>query len=147
MINRQKTTVYLSGGMGNQLFQSAAGIRFGSSNLVFNISQLKNVFVLREFLLLLEGEKGITVKIQEKSPNFLFRKSHNLSLRSSQISNSNSFRKNTFNAISLLGFFICGINPKEIVTDISKEFFTQQRSCLNPNTYWAIFKKSPMLES
>ena len=93
MINRQKTTVYLSGGMGNQLFQIAAGIRFGSSNLVFNISQLKNDFALREFLFLLEREIAITVKIQEKSPNFLFRKSHNLTLRSSQISNSNSYVK------------------------------------------------------
>ena len=43
-------TVYLSGGLGNQLFQIAGGLQFKPKKIVINTSQINGNFDLSEFL-------------------------------------------------------------------------------------------------
>jgi hypothetical protein len=135
MSNRQKTNVYLSGGLGNQLFQIAAGIRFGSSNLVFNTSQLKNEFVLQEFLCVLSKKLGFTANIENKSPRFLFLKFHNLLIRSSQMSDSSSSSKKVLHIMIFLSFFFAGANPKKIITDSHIGVFSLKKRKISKPKY------------
>lgn len=76
--------VYLSGGLGNQLFQLAMGIHFRSKILFVNTSQIRGSYELHELIIFLSQRKGMKIIEDHTSPSAFFIKKHNLILRSSQ---------------------------------------------------------------
>jgi|694.fasta_scaffold122687_3 hypothetical protein len=85
MLNSQsKLILYLSGGLGNQLFQLATGIHFNSKVLVVNTSQVRGEFELQEFLKFLSRKRGIQIIQDHTTPSKCFIKRHNIVLRTTQ---------------------------------------------------------------
>jgi hypothetical protein len=77
-------TVYLSGGLGNQLFQIASGLQFKSKKIVINTSQINGKFDLSGFLQFIAKKHSLQVVEESTSPSSLFVKAHNFALRSTQ---------------------------------------------------------------
>ena len=77
-------TVYLSGGLGNQLFQIAGGLQFEPKRIVINTSQVNGRFDLTTFLQFVARNHGLQVIEDSTSPSAFFVKAHNLSLRSTR---------------------------------------------------------------
>jgi hypothetical protein len=85
MLNSQcQPKLYLSGGLGNQLFQLATGIQFNSKVLVVNTSQVRGDFELQEFLNFLSRKREIQIIQDHTAPSKSFIKRHNLVLRTTQ---------------------------------------------------------------
>jgi hypothetical protein len=76
--------VYLSGGLGNQLFQVASGLQLKSERITFNVSQIRGNFELNDFLGYLAQNRGIQVDVDTANPGKFFIATHNYILRSSQ---------------------------------------------------------------
>ena len=76
--------VYLSGGLGNQLFQLASGLRLDSKKLTVNISQIRGRFELYEFLNYLALRRSIQIDVVTAIPTRFFIAVHNYILRSTQ---------------------------------------------------------------
>ncbi len=85
--------VFLSGGLGNQLFQIASGLQLKSSKIIFNVSQIRGKFELSEFLGYLAQSRGIQVEVDTTNPGKLFLATHNYILRSTQWKKSLSLKK------------------------------------------------------
>lgn len=76
--------VYLSGGLGNQLFQIASGLRLNSKTLTVNISQIRGRFELHEFLNHLTHKRDVQIDVETATPTRFFIAAHNYILRSTQ---------------------------------------------------------------
>lgn len=85
--------IYLSGGLGNQLFQLASGLRLNSKRLTVNISQVRGSFELYEFLNHLEHKRGIQIDVETSNPTRIFISVHNYILRSTQWKKSAWFKR------------------------------------------------------
>lgn len=85
--------VYLSGGLGNQLFQLASGLQLNSKRLTVNISQIRGRFELYEFLNHLEHKRGIQIDVETSNPTRFFIAVHNYILRSTQWKKSVWFKR------------------------------------------------------
>lgn len=115
--NSNSVTVYLSGGLGNQLFQIAAGVNFAQESLIVNTSLLKEEFELDGLLILIAKSRQIRIVVQPTKPSWFFLKSHNATLRVSQIEKpgfkSASIRC-TLKICSQVGFMLSGYLPWQI---------------------------------
>jgi hypothetical protein len=85
--------VYLSGGLGNQLFQVASGLQLNSKRITFNISQIRGKFELNDFLNYLALKRGIQVDVDITNPSKFFIATHNYILRSTQWNESLFLKK------------------------------------------------------
>lgn len=79
-----RTTLYLSGGLGNQLFQIAFGMRLAGNTLRINTSQIRGDFELSSFVDYLAAKRAMEIELETSSPPRLFITLHNLILRSTQ---------------------------------------------------------------
>jgi hypothetical protein len=125
------TCVYLSGGLGNQLFQIAAGLRYSKGEMLINISQIKSEFELRDFLKQLGQYRRLRIRIDNSRPNWIFIKSYNLLLRSSQISKSSTTSKlfhRLIKSIALSGVLISEHSFVKVISDSYSRFSTPTRS-------------------
>jgi hypothetical protein len=114
-------TVYLSGGLGNQLFQIASGLQFKTKKLLVNTSQVNGKFELTEFLQFLAHKNGLQIIEDSTSPKFLFRKAHNFLLRSTRW--RGEFDLKNF-IVKLLGRII-----HSLWTLTLRDLYTDQDSC------------------
>lgn len=83
--------VYLSGGLGNQLFQFASGLKLNSKTLSVNVSQTRGNFELFGFLDYVANKRGMQIYVETTSPTRLFIAVHNYILRSTQWRKSAKF--------------------------------------------------------
>ena len=121
MLVREKSlTIYLSGGLGNQLFQIASGVKFAKEILIVNISMVRSEFELEQFLGALATQRGIRISIDKDRPGWFFTKSHNLILRRSQVSNIKLNRVILYLVTTFLaraGLFFSGYTPNQVYFD------------------------------
>ena len=85
--------VYLSGGLGNQLFQLASVLRLNSKTLTVNISQIRGRFELYEFLNYLTHKREVQIDVETATPTRFFIAVHNYILRSTQWKKSVWFKR------------------------------------------------------
>jgi hypothetical protein len=112
--------VYLSGGLGNQLFQLASGLRLNSKRLIVNISQIRGRFELYEFLNHLAHKRGIQIDVETSNPTRFFIAVHNYILRSTQWKKSVYLKKLPTDFASLVMRLRSPSGLNKFVTDYSR---------------------------
>jgi hypothetical protein len=112
--------VFLSGGLGNQLFQLAAGLRYSSSRVVVNVSQLSKPCELQDFMRFLEKKRSIEITIESSKPSLALQKAHNYLLRSKTWKKNSTFLKVMMKYSTQAIFFLAGVNPKNVLLDDSE---------------------------
>lgn len=117
--NLNRTTVFLSGGLGNQLFQIASGLQFESQQLEVNISQLHGKFELHQLLDFIAKERGIEVVIKSEKTSYFFTKAHNYLLRSSQWKFNSRAQELIGNLVIQAAIYISGIPAGRVYTDFT----------------------------
>lgn len=110
-------TVFLSGGLGNQLFQIARVLQSKSKSLVINISQLQSNFELEEFLKFVAQKRGLSIFIDVKKPSMLFRRAHNYLLRSGQWSKKSKTQEFVIKKSIQIAFFLSGVSSRYVSID------------------------------
>jgi hypothetical protein len=132
MLNRLNApTVFLSGGLGNQLFQIAAVLQIEPKVLIINTSQTRSYFELEEFLQFLAKKRGMTITIDSTKPSLLFCKAHNYLLRSKQWRIRSKFHKLLINRSIQIVFIASGISYKEI--NLEEDLVKHKK--VNPNSF------------
>jgi hypothetical protein len=124
-----RTTVFLSGGLGNQLFQIASGLQFESHLLEINISQLHGKFELHQLMDFIAKERGIEIFIKSESTSYIFTKAHNYLLRSSQWKIHPRFQELIGNLLIRSAIYISGVPAGRVYTD-----FTEFKKIISRNT-------------
>jgi hypothetical protein len=121
LLSKEKNlTIFLSGGLGNQLFQIASGVKFAGNSVIFNISLVKSEFELAELLEAIATQRKLKISIDEARPSWFFIKSHNLILRRSQIpqiKSSKSFLYMTITFLARIGLLFSGYTPNQVYCD------------------------------
>ena len=112
--------VFLSGGLGNQLFQLAAGLQLSSKFMVLNTSQLGESFELESFIRFLEKKRDINIVVETTKPTITFQKAHNYLLRSKTW--KSKYRVlNALMKISIkVSFFLSGVKPQNVFIEGSE---------------------------
>lgn len=113
-----KPTVYLSGGLGNQLFQVASGLRLATNSLTINISQLQNAFELEDFLKFVSSKRDIQIRLDQERPNYFFTKTHNALLRRTQLNSKSAIGRVTFLITKIMTFVLFQVSHRNFYTDV-----------------------------
>lgn len=117
--NESRTTVFVSGGLGNQLFQIASGLQFESKVLVINISQLRGKFELYQLLEFFAAERRIQIIVDSTNISNVFTKAHNYLLRSTRWSMSWKVQEFIANLVGQIAIYISGLPAGGVYTEFS----------------------------
>jgi hypothetical protein len=125
-----RTTVFISGGLGNQLFQIASALQFESNLLVINISQLRGEFELYQLVDFIAKRRGIQIVVESKNPPYIFIKAHNYLLRSTQWQTSRRVKELIAYLVSQAGIVISRLPTGCVYTDYNdfKKFESRIKS-------------------
>jgi hypothetical protein len=110
-------TVYLSGGLGNQLFQIASGLQFKPKKIVINTSQINGKFDLSAFLQFIAKNQGLQVVEESISPGFLFVKAHNFALRSTQYVGKSIAQNFMVSCLARVTYCFCTLSIRSLYTN------------------------------
>jgi hypothetical protein len=128
-----RTTVFLSGGLGNQLFQIASSLQFEPHLLEINISKLHGKFELGQLVDLIAKDRGIQIIVKSDNTSYFFTKAHNYLLRSTQWKINSRFQEQINNLVIQAAIFISGVPAGNVYTDFSdfKRFISRNRKVHN----------------
>jgi hypothetical protein len=110
-------TVYLSGGLGNQLFQIASGLQFNPKKLVINTYQVNGKFDLTAFLEFIADKHSLQMVEDSTSPGLLFKRAHNFTLRSSQWRGKSVVQNFIVKLLTRAVYFFCTLSLRDFYTD------------------------------
>jgi hypothetical protein len=113
-------TVFLSGGLGNQLFQIAAGLRLASKFVVINTSQIGHSTELESFIRFVERKRDIRIAIDSTRPNIAFQKAHNYLLRSKTWRNDSEILNVLIRESIKAIFCLSGVKPRKVIIEESE---------------------------
>lgn len=119
-ISTANPIVYLSGGLGNQLFQLASGMQLNSKTLTVNISQIRGRFELYEFLNYLANKRGIQIDVETATPTRFFIAAHNYILKSTRWKKSVWFKRLPIYFASFVMRLRSPSGSSKFVTDYSR---------------------------
>lgn len=141
-------TVYLSGGLGNQLFQIAGGLQFKPKKIVINTSQINGNFDLSEFLQFVARNEGLQVIEDSTSPSAFFIKAHNFILRSTRWLGESNPQNFIVKQMSRALYCLCTLSLTDVYTNqLDFDKFVSKNSDFNVIGYFQAEEVADVIKS